>query len=287
MRENLMSGSAQKGVRWIFNFATWSPGPMEINRAFACIQAEEITRLLGFMYQADLKASLCGRLMLRLAVQECTGLKNNEIKLSRSERGRPYVIGRPEVNLNISHAGSYTILAAQINHSDNDLLGVDIMPLKDSRIERTQEFFRIMKRQFTDNEWITIKSWKTDEEQLACFYRHWALKESYVKAVGTGLNIDLRTIDFKIKSPLTPEKTIMDTEVKLDGKPIPWNFEESLIDNHCISVATNNHESMNVISAGLTFLNPKELVSDKLVPLNEIDTSFWELYSKKIEVKPF
>ena len=28
---------------------------MEFNRAFACIQAEERTRLLGFMYQADLK----------------------------------------------------------------------------------------------------------------------------------------------------------------------------------------------------------------------------------------
>ena len=40
-----------------------------------------------------MKASLCGRLMLRLAVQQCTGLKNNEIQLSRSERGRPYVIG--------------------------------------------------------------------------------------------------------------------------------------------------------------------------------------------------
>ena len=79
----------------------------------------------------------------------------------------------------------------------------------------------------------------------------------------------------------------MDTEVKLDGKLIPWRFEETLMDNHCISVATNNIKNKNVIPSELTILDHKDLISDRLEPLNEIDTSYWDLYSKKIEVKPF
>ena len=49
--------------------------------------------------------------------------------------------GHPELNINLSHAGSFTVLAAQ-SHQNNtttnennepSLLGIDVMPLKDSR----------------------------------------------------------------------------------------------------------------------------------------------------------
>ena len=50
-------------------------------------------------------------------------------------------LGHPELKINLSHAGNFTVLAAQshqnINHTkDNQeptFLGIDVMPLKDSR----------------------------------------------------------------------------------------------------------------------------------------------------------
>ena len=33
--------------------------------------------------------------------------------------------------------------------------------------------------------------------KLICGYRFWCLKESYVKATGVGLNLDLQTISFQ------------------------------------------------------------------------------------------
>jgi len=44
-------------------------------------------------------------------------------------------------------------------------------------------------------------------------FRHWCLKESYVKAVGTGLNLDLKTIEFKLISTPVPGSCIFDTQV--------------------------------------------------------------------------
>ena len=88
-------------------------------------------------------------------------------------------------------------------------LGVDVMQLSDNRhstSEKQLEFFRLMQRQFTENEWRQIQNPVVDENdgrvendrKLASFYRHWSLKESYVKAVGSGLTINLQRINFEV-----------------------------------------------------------------------------------------
>ena len=91
--------------------------------------------------------------------------------------------------MNLSHAGNYAVLAAEKSEdgsngteksSELKRLGVDIMPLTDTRIKRSEEFFRIMRRQFTDYEWKTIQSFDSEEDQLGSFYRHWSLKEDLV-----------------------------------------------------------------------------------------------------------
>jgi len=273
-------------IRWIFNFTTWEPHEHEIAKAFATIQSEERSRIGKFVYQADLKASLCGRLMLRLATHLLTAKDNQQIQLCRTDRGRPYVKDHPEVHLNISHAGKYTILAAQTSQNDAFMIGTDIMPLKDSRIDRTENFFRLMNRQFTDSEWKVIKGFESEEEQLASFYRHWSLKESYVKAVGTGLNIDLRTINFKINTAFSKDlEIIRDTKVEVNGVLENWSFEEMLYDNHAISVALNHHQ--DDISSPWKVLNASELMTDNLSALDELDLDYWKLYSSKEPVKPF
>jgi len=40
---------------------------------------------------------------------------------------------------------------------------------------------------------------KKDKQKLERFYKFWSLKESYVKAIGKGLVLDLQTIEFSLK----------------------------------------------------------------------------------------
>ncbi|XP_023329617.1 L-aminoadipate-semialdehyde dehydrogenase-phosphopantetheinyl transferase isoform X2 [Eurytemora carolleeae] len=171
-----MSGMNERGVgkciRWFFNHNNWSPDHQEISRSFAAIQEEEKKRIH--------QASLVGRLMLRKAVCLLGELTNKQIKFSRTDRGRPFPENLPELEINISHAGDLTVLAAQrVNveqiekdeNQDRFLLGVDVMPICDSRIDRTENFFRLMRKQFTDYEWETILSKPSEEMKLECFYR--------------------------------------------------------------------------------------------------------------------
>ena len=78
------------------------------------------------------------------------------------------------------------------------------MSLNDKRFERSdekiQEFFRIMNKQFTEDEWKQIRNSSNLEKSLAIFFRFWTLKESFVKAHGTGLAWNLQRLSYKVKS---------------------------------------------------------------------------------------
>lgn len=200
---------------------------------------------------------------------------------------------KPLVEFNVSHAGAWTVIAAeQILHgmSAPDL-GVDIMPTTDRRIDSLEAFFRLMRRQFTDREWERIDMAGEDADRVATFYRLWTLKESYVKAIGTGLTVDLKSIEFRLgKWPERGGAPICDTKVKLNGvESRAWVFEESQLDNHhCVSVARRCLDQTETsLPPAWDMKTVAELLpgpEDLLRPENLED---WHLFSAKTKVKPF
>ncbi|XP_023776074.1 L-aminoadipate-semialdehyde dehydrogenase-phosphopantetheinyl transferase isoform X3 [Cyanistes caeruleus] len=110
-----------------------------------------------------------------------------------------------------------------------------------------------MKRQFTETEWDVIKSTSNEWMQLDMFYRHWALKESFLKAIGVGIGFNLQRIEFTV-SPLQLEigKVYKETKMFLDGeKEEEWTFEVKnmfslvetrLDDHHHVAVALGKQE---------------------------------------------
>lgn len=67
------------------------------------------------------------------------------------------------------------------------------------------------------------------------------LKESYVKALGTGIGYDLSKLNFEFKMDFLQEhKVTTDTKLRVyDENLSEWTFEEHSLDNHCIVVAKN------------------------------------------------
>lgn len=271
-------------VRWAFNFTNWHPTKAEWTFCNQCIQQEERERIRKFYFQKDAKAAMIGRLLIRKVVADYTDIPYNDIQLSRTEKGRPYVLNEQvQFDFNVSHQGDYAIIAAE----PRTVVGTDVMKLEPPRSSGVAKFFDTMSRQFSKEEWTVIKSPDTEAEQLKLFFRHWCLKESYVKALGVGIGFEISRLDFTLNSfDLQPFNPLTSTTLKVDGQEQEdWIFEEHYLDNHCLAVAYKKSPSEiiqeNLVRpAQFSILDYKTLIQGA-GPLFEPEDIYWENFHKK------
>lgn len=159
-----------KSIRWAFKFSKWSPTYADMKLASSCIQVEEKERLARFVFKKDIKSSLIGLLMMRKFVSEASGEPYNEIQFIRDDKGKPHLVDNSiKLNFNVSHHGDYVVCVGEVGET---MLGVDVMKLEYTGGKSLAEFFRIMNRQFSPQEWITIKGNGNEKEQIAMFCRY-------------------------------------------------------------------------------------------------------------------
>ncbi|XP_053168093.1 L-aminoadipate-semialdehyde dehydrogenase-phosphopantetheinyl transferase isoform X2 [Hemicordylus capensis] len=237
-----------------------------------------------------------GRLLLRKLIAEKQKIPWNLIQLQRTAKGKPVLANNlnsthSSLNFNVSHQGNYAVLAAELDYQ----VGIDIMKTSLPGSGSIQDFFRIMKRQFTDEEWRLIMSMSNEWLQLDMFHRHWALKESFIKAIGVGIGFDLQRIEFNV-SPLQLEvgKTYNKTIMLLDGEEEKeWSFEETRLDDcHHVAVALGKSRgfeekhpevlSRDVTQTAFTVLTFDDLVASA-VPLAPEDPACWDNFCSRQE----
>lgn len=270
-------------VRWFFNFSKWTPTEADILLAAACVQIEEKERLLRFVFKKDFKSSLIGRLMMRKFVHQTTDIPYNEIKFSRDGNGKPILLF-PNLNesvdlaFNVSHQGNFVVLAGEVGTKQ---LGVDIMKMEYTGGKSLSEYFRIMRKPFAELEWNEIKGSGTEKDQIAMFCRHWCLKESYVKAIGVGITVNLQDIRFKIHSKHIKQHCFtFDTELFVGNEKKNWIFEETLIDeDHCVAVALCCEKREGIEYEELNFTN----LMSNAIPLLDFDQDYCKKYFTKLD----
>ncbi|XP_074536510.1 L-aminoadipate-semialdehyde dehydrogenase-phosphopantetheinyl transferase [Halichoeres trimaculatus] len=284
-------------VRWAFRCGSWTPSRSEWLFAARCIQKEEKDRIGQFVFAKDAKSAMVGRLLLRRFVCERMGIPWSEIRLERSPRGKPYLAAPLKVgsdlgaepvawSFNLSHQGDYAVLAAEKGMQ----VGVDIMKTSMPGSSSVPEFFRIMTRQFTAYEWSVIQSAGSEHQQLAMFYRHWALKESFIKAIGIGLGFNLQRVEFHLSAePLTQGRVQCLTKMYLDDEEeVDWIFEESMLGaDHHVAVALGPADKPGLSpspppATTFTLLSFSDLITSAS-PLTEEDPAYWDSFEMKAE----
>ncbi|EGD73258.1 hypothetical protein PTSG_04971 [Salpingoeca rosetta] len=255
------------------NAQAWTPTAKEFAGAIARVQRDERERILRFRFIQDAKSSLVGRLLLRYLVQEELGVPNAEIELVREESGRP-VLRCPEhvsqLRFNVSHAGSYVVMAADSERE----IGVDVMDHRRPLHDDVERFFELMTTTFTPKEWDNIRRSDTHGTALLEFYRYWTLKESYIKAIGLGLRMDLQRLQFASDPRLSHAQDDLMAVVdgatcEVDGERLSdWTFEQCHLDpRHCVSVCV--HRSPGSYRPQPFVIMDTAAVIDALAPLRE------------------
>ncbi|KAL3092374.1 hypothetical protein niasHS_007583 [Heterodera schachtii] len=207
--------------------------------AIQSVTAEDYEKMRQYRHREDSLATLAGRLFLRKAVQCLCGVRWADIEISRTERGKPFIV-RPEnisIGLNVSHQGDYTVFASSCTNQ----VGVDVMRLDMCRGNKTaDEYINSMAKSASARELRTMRGQPTEQMKMTVFYRYWCLKEAIMKATGHGLVNDLSRFDFIIdpNERYKQGSFITSTTFTEDAIPQPqWVFEESFVDaNHVAAV---------------------------------------------------
>lgn len=133
------------------------------------------------------------------------GVNEKFQKYTYNDCGRPYLSDYLNLSFSLSHSGSMAVCAV----SDCGVVGCDIESPERHDIE-------IAKRFFCAGEYQHIVSSKDPAGE---FRRIWTLKESYIKALGTGLKTSLSSFEIILKSPpyVKGDNNFHFTELKLEN----------------------------------------------------------------------
>jgi len=126
--------------------------------------------------------SLGASLLLRTALLE-TGITEKNVEICKNEYGKPYLRDYPQIHFNLSHSGRRALCAIW-----RKPVGCDIELIRDGGMEKVL-------RCLTPAEQAQVKDNRD-------FFRIWTLKESFLKAAGTGLHMPLDSFEVSL-NPLS------------------------------------------------------------------------------------
>ena len=172
--------------------------------------------------------SAAAGLLVQYALKDSFGIEKRDLDIKFNEMGKPYFNA---CFFNITHSGDYAVVL-----TDDKECGVDIETKSDKNLA-------ITRRILSDSERCYVESFKEEEKQLA-FRKVWTMKEAYLKCIGTGISIPLKSFsvmpeecvvrtnegeDIYLKTfSKEPEKYIIGIASKKDNFKLDIDYIESI-----------------------------------------------------------
>lgn len=141
-----------------------------------CLPADEQARYWRITAPLRQRQFLWGRIALRQALAEVTGLAPMQLSLAYQADGKPYLANAPHLHFSLSHTDLQVWVA------------VDILPvgIDGERVRPGRDVLAIARRTWPAAEQAALQETPPDARLLR-FYTLWTRKEALAKASGRGL----------------------------------------------------------------------------------------------------
>ena len=206
------------------------------------LSAAERERAARFHHMSDRGEFVLGRVMARHLLAERCGVPPAEFQFVENEHGRPEIAhpaGACGRRFNLSHSGG--LVACVIGEALQ--VGVDV-----ERLDRPPVDARVIRRYCSADEQAALAD-MPEPLRHERFLELWTLKESYVKARGTGLTLPLSRISFQIgiEGPGDVSFNGIDDEAR-------WMFAHTRLEpRHLLAVAAEREPGQEVALRLRTF----------------------------------
>ncbi len=169
------------GEPWLF--ALTLPNALEAWIGHLLPGASPERREAAARYRQPMDALRClgSEALLRHAAREILGLEPEALGTAKGLCGKPAFVDHPEFHFNLSHSGPWILCALH-----DAPVGLDVEQLSTRALDAAEAFM-------SPEEWQRHRGLPL-EARRADFFRLWTLKESLLKAAGTGLSLDPRSI---------------------------------------------------------------------------------------------
>ena len=212
---------------WTASVSQKSVAPTD--EALAVLSADELARARRFRRLEDRLLFTQAHIAVRRTLSRYAPIPPQAWSFEPGENGRPEIrnLDAPEgLRFNLSHTPG--MVAIVVNASFD--AGVDV-----ECIGRVTDLAAMARTSFSSAERASLLALPTAERPRR-FTQTWALKESFVKAMGTGLTAPLRSFSFDLSSPTLIR---FDCAPHVDRDPSAWSFSVSEpTDNHVLATAS-------------------------------------------------
>jgi len=137
------------------------------------------------------------------------------IRFAAEPHGKPYVIEPAEARRPFNVAHTDGLVMCGVGNATHDLVGVDVERLN----RRTDP--SLADRYFSRPEVRYLSAFRSDIERRNAFLRIWTLKESFIKAIGTGLQTPLADFAFEEIDSDSPRIKMLNPNLESDKS---WTF---------------------------------------------------------------
>lgn len=145
------------------------------------LSSDELARAGRFRFSRDRSRYIAGRAQLRRILSDRCGAAASTLEFVVGSQGKPALIGHPEVDFNLSHAGATAVAAI----TDGCSVGIDVEADNPGIVESG-----IAEQFFAPGEVDHLQSVPTELRDHA-FLECWTRKEAYLKGKGGGLSLPL------------------------------------------------------------------------------------------------
>jgi 4'-phosphopantetheinyl transferase len=146
----------------------------------ACLPKVVCDAAAGYKFSAGRQRKILGEMLLRGILHREFNINPNQIKTDLTTNGKPVLLSHPEIHFNISHSGQWVVVAFSSSQ-----VGVDVEKIRKVNLN-------IARRFFSEEENRALFSLPANK-QTDYFFDLWTLKESFLKALGTGLTKPLKS----------------------------------------------------------------------------------------------
>ena len=152
--------------------------------AASLLDDEERQRADRFLYPGPRRRYVLLRAALRALLCDRLGCRNDDLAFRAAEHGKPYAVvrGAPaSLQFNVSDSGAHGLIAI----APAGQLGIDVEERSDKR-----DLDGLSETVFGPDERAVVAA-AAGQQKINRFYRLWTVKEALLKALGTGLYLDV------------------------------------------------------------------------------------------------